>query len=139
MNAQQEQDVFLALKATLASGLFFDLAWMAYYTYLARWWENRFGRAIFAKSVVISCLIVATFVPLFWPWLANQFWFQCLDVFLVFLVTPVMIWRIAANHYYRPPEKSLRLAARTAPRRIATAWRARRRRKNRREQRNGTP
>lgn len=118
---QQEQDIFLALKVTLASGLFFDLAWMAYYTYLAKWWQNRFGRAIFAKSLVISALLVATALPLFWPDISDSLIVQWVDVGLVAAVTPVMIWRIAANHYYRPPEKSLRLAARTMAQRFA-AW-----------------
>lgn len=70
------------------------LAWIATYSYLARWWSNAVGRSLVLKSGLLLLTLVALafslFVPLTPFWLLVAHW---AEVVCVGLISPVMAWR----------------------------------------------
>lgn len=87
------QWMILCLKITLVCGFVSLVGWVVLYTFLASWWRNAVGRTLVAKTALVAGLFVAPILSIFFrlnPYIAG--W---VDVALVGLVTPVMLWRSA--------------------------------------------
>lgn len=90
----QDQWIILCLKIALICGFISLVAWVIIYSRLARWWKNAIGLTLVAKTLLIAALFVPTTMSLFFHFsrLTSHIagW---VDVALIGLVTPVMIWR----------------------------------------------
>jgi hypothetical protein len=91
----QGQWIILLLRIVLIAGFVSLLAWIADYTRMAPWWTNPIGRTLVTKTAVIAALLIPTTLSLFLN--LNRTTSNIvawLDVVLIGLVTPVMLWRI---------------------------------------------
>jgi hypothetical protein len=88
--------LILVLKIGLITGFVSLTGWIAVYTWLAPWWRNPVGRTLVTKTALIAALFVPSILSLFFN--LNRLdsvivgW---IDAGLIWLVTPVMIWRSA--------------------------------------------
>lgn len=92
----QDQWIVLALKVVVVSAFMSLVAWIAIYTRLAAWWRNPVGRTLVAKTALIALLLVPSALSLFFQF--NRLTSHVaawVDVGLIGLITPVMIWRSA--------------------------------------------
>ncbi len=92
----QEQVIVLCLRTGLITGLAALVAWVAVYTYLTRGaaWKDPIGQTLIAKTLLIAGLFVPSILSLFFH--MSRFGSHIvawIDVTLIGLVTPVMIWR----------------------------------------------
>jgi hypothetical protein len=83
-----------ALKAACICGFVSLIGWILLYTRLAPWWRNPIGRTLVAKTLLVACLLVPSTLALYFPTL-NHVLVSWLDLVLIGLITPVMIWRSA--------------------------------------------
>lgn len=92
----QDAAIVLCLKIVLISGFVSLTAWIAVYSRLAPWWTSPIGRTLVAKTALIALLFIPTTLSLFFHLSARDSrlvgW---VDVVLIGLVTPVMLWRTA--------------------------------------------
>ena len=89
----------LVLKAGLVSGFISLAGWVVQYTVLTRgrWTRNPIGRTLVAKTALIAALFVPTALTLFFRLnRADSLLVGWLDAGLIGLVSPVMVWRMAA-------------------------------------------
>lgn len=92
----QEQWIVLALKVALISGFVSLIGWIALYSALAAWWSNPIGRTLVAKTALIAGLFVPSILALFFHLgKGDSYLAGWVDVALIGLVTPVMLWRSA--------------------------------------------
>lgn len=90
----QEQLIILFLRIVLISGVVSILLFVAQYTRLAPWWRQPVGRTIVVKDLLLVLLFIPTILSLFFS--LNRLTSHLaawLDVALIGLVTPVMVWR----------------------------------------------
>jgi hypothetical protein len=90
----QDQWIVVCLKIVLISGFLSLIAWVAIYSMLADWVHNSIGRTLVAKTLLIAGLFVPTILSLFFRF--SRFTSHVagwIDVTLIGLVTPVMLWR----------------------------------------------
>lgn len=105
----QDQLLILISKIVVVSGFLSLTGWIAQYTRYAKWWRNDVGRTLIAKTTLIAILLIPAMFSLFFN--LNRFdsriigW---LDVVLLGLVTPVMIWRILVFRKIHREEESKR-------------------------------
>ena len=86
----------LVLKIGLISGFLSLIGWIAVYTWLAPWWRNPVGRTLVSKTALIAALFVPSILSLFFDLnRSDSILVGWIDAALIWLVTPVMIWRIA--------------------------------------------
>jgi len=84
----------LALKVAVISGFISLAAWVALYSFLAAWWRNPIGRTLVAKTTLIALLFIPTAISLFFKLnRLDSYIAGWVDVALIGLVTPVMLWR----------------------------------------------
>lgn len=81
-----------ALQVVLISGFCSLVMWVVVYTLLAPWWRNPIGRTLVAKTVLIAALLVPTTIGLYFPHINHVAW-TWVDIVLIGLITPVMLWR----------------------------------------------
>lgn len=90
----QQAWIVLAFKIGLIAGFASLTGWVVLYSVLAPWWRNPVGRTLVIKTLLIAGMFVPSILSLFFhlnrldSWIAG--W---VDVALIGLVTPVMIWR----------------------------------------------
>lgn len=123
----------LLMEIVIPSGIATILAWVGYYSWQAKWWDDAIGQTLVVKDVLIVALMALLGLPLFFPALRHSLVLAWLDVVLVGLVTPVMIWRTEAWARLTPPEHSLRRAIAGLPANMRHRRRERRERKARRD------
>ena len=88
--------IVLLLRIGVISGFLSLVAWIALYTRLAPWWRNPIGRTLVAKTALIALLFIPTALGLFFRLSArDSLTVGWVDVALIGLVTPVMLWRCA--------------------------------------------
>lgn len=80
------------LKVAVISGLCSLVLWMIVYTVLAPWWRNIIGRTLIAKSLLVAGLLIPAGLTLYFPDL-NRTVITWVDLILIGLITPIMIWR----------------------------------------------
>jgi hypothetical protein len=86
--------LILALKVALISGFVSLAGWIALYSALADWWKIPVGRTLVAKTALIAGLFVPSILSLFFHLSARDSYIAgWVDVALIGLVTPVMLWR----------------------------------------------
>jgi hypothetical protein len=84
----------LALKVALICGFASLAAWVAIYSALAPWWLNPIGRTLVAKTALIALLFIPTTLSLFFSLnRLSSLIVGWVDMGLIGLVTPVMLWR----------------------------------------------
>lgn len=82
------------LKAGLICGFVSLVAWIAVYTKLAKWWRNPVGRTLVTKTALIAALFVPSILSLFFHLTrSDSILVGWIDAALIWLVTPVMLWR----------------------------------------------
>jgi len=90
----QDGLIILLLKIGCVSGFVSLVGWIGIYTWLAKWWRNPIGRTLVAKSLLLAALLVPTILSLFFHLSAatseRMAW---VDVVLIGMIAPVMIWR----------------------------------------------
>jgi hypothetical protein len=90
----QDQWQILAFKIALIAGFCSLVGWIVLYSLLADWLHNPIGRTLVSKTALIAALFIPTSLSLFFN--LNRLdsrvtgW---IDVALIGLVTPVMLWR----------------------------------------------
>ena len=86
----------LALKVALIAGFISLGSWIVLYSALAAWWSNPIGRTLVAKTTLIALLFIPTTLSLFFHLSRlNSLVAGWIDMALIALVTPVMLWRCA--------------------------------------------
>ena len=92
----QAQWLILALKVALISGFVSLVAWVVLYSFLAAWIRNPIGRTLVAKTALIAGLFIPSMLSLFFHLSSHDSYIAgWVDVALIGLVTPVMLWRSA--------------------------------------------
>jgi len=87
--------IILCLKVGVIAGFVSLIAWIVVYTRLAAWWRNAIGRTLVVKTALIAGLLVPTGLSLFFTFnRLTSYIAGWVDVALIGLITPVMIWRI---------------------------------------------
>ena len=90
----QEAWIVLCLKVALIAGFVSLAGWIALYTALAPWYRNPIGRTLVAKTALVAAMFVPTTLSLFWHLSRkDSYLVGWIDVALIGLVTPVMVWR----------------------------------------------
>jgi hypothetical protein len=90
----QDAWLTLALKVALIAGFCSLAAWIALYSALASWWSNPIGRTLVAKTTLIALLFIPTTLSLFFNLnRLDSYIAGWIDMALIGLVTPVMLWR----------------------------------------------
>lgn len=90
----QEQAIILAFKIAVITGFLSLVGWVVVYTRLAKWWKNAIGRTLVVKTLLIAALLVPTALSLFLRFnRLTSYVAGWVDVSLIGLITPVMIWR----------------------------------------------
>lgn len=87
----QLQLIVLLLKAFLITGFVSLTSWVAIYTKLAKWWRTPVGLTLVIETLLIAGLFIPTTLSLFFT--INTYVAGWVDVALIGLVAPVMIWR----------------------------------------------
>jgi len=90
----QDQAITLAFKVALICGSCSLVFWIALYTALARWWLNPIGRSLVRLAALTAALYIPTVLSLFFH--LNRLDSRIVgwvDVGLIALVTPEMLWR----------------------------------------------
>ena len=88
--------IVLLLKIFLISGFVSLAGWVGLYTWLTGGaaWRNPVGQTLVIKSVLVAATFAAIALPAFVPWFARHpLVMGWIDVALIGLVTPVMVWR----------------------------------------------
>lgn len=91
----QDQWIVLLFRIVLVAGFVSLSAWIADYTRMAPWWDNPIGRTLVTKTALIAALLIPTSLSLFLNLnrLSSHI-VAWVDIALIGLVTPVMLWRI---------------------------------------------
>lgn len=90
----QEQLIILFLRIVLISGVVSILVFIAQYTRLAPWWREPVGRTIVIKDFLLVLVFIPTILSLFFELnRVTSHLVAWLDIALIGLVTPVMLWR----------------------------------------------
>lgn len=90
----QEAWLVLALRAALICGFASLVAWIALYSWLAPWYRNPIGRTLVAKTALVALMFIPSMLSLFFHMnRLDSYIAGWVDVGLIGLVTPVMIWR----------------------------------------------
>ena len=102
----QDEAIILCFKIVSIAAVCSLIAWIAVYTRLAAWWRDPIGQTLVAKTALIAALLIPTILSLFFHFnrLTSHIaaW---VDVVLIGLVSPVMIWRTAVwVHIHREGE-----------------------------------
>lgn len=88
--------LILALKVACISGFCSLALWILVYSRLANWHRNPIGRTLVAKTALIAALLVPTTLSLFFQFnRLTSYIAGWVDVALIGLIAPVMIWRTA--------------------------------------------
>lgn len=83
-----------ALRAVLISGFCSLVLWITVYTMLAAWWRNSIGRTLVIKTVLIALIFIPSILSSFFTFSPHgDLVAGWIDVGLIGLVTPVMLWR----------------------------------------------
>lgn len=91
----QDQAIILGFKITEVASLTAIIAFIAYYTAVARWWRHPVGRTIVAKDVALILVLLPSVLSIFFRF--NRLtsyvaaWF---DIGSFALVPVIMGWRI---------------------------------------------
>ena len=90
----QDQVIILLFKIFLIAGACSIACWVAVYTHLQRWWADQIGITLVVKSLLLLGLLLISILSLFFHLSIRSSrvagWG---DLALIFLVTPVMLWR----------------------------------------------
>jgi hypothetical protein len=90
----QQQAIILAFKIAVIAGFLSLVGWVVVYTRLAKWWKNSIGRTLVAKTLLLAALLVPTALSLFFKFnRLTSYVAGWVDVSLIGLISPVMIWR----------------------------------------------
>ena len=93
----------VALKIALIAGFCSLAGWVILYTILAPWFRDPIGRTLVAKTTLIALLFIPTTLSLFFDLSrADSYLAGWIDVSLIGLVTPVMLWRCRVWWRLRP-------------------------------------
>jgi hypothetical protein len=91
----QDDWIILAFKIADLAGFASLTAWIIQYSLHGKWWRNDVGRTLVAKTALIAALLVPAALSLFFHLnRLNSHIVAWVDVCLLGLVTPVMIWRM---------------------------------------------
>lgn len=91
--------VILALKAGCLAAFLSLTGWVALYTRYAKWWRSEIGRTLVIKTLLVALLLVPTALSLFFKFSRTTSYAAAwADAALIWLITPVMIWRSAVWH-----------------------------------------
>jgi hypothetical protein len=91
----QDQVIILMLRIVLIAGVASILLFIGQYTRLAPWWREAVGRTIVIKDMLLVLVFIPTLLSLFFD--LNRLTSHVvawLDVVLLGLVTPTMLWRV---------------------------------------------
>lgn len=92
----QEQWLIFGFKVVTIAAVLSLTAWIVIYTRIAAWWRNPIGQTLVAKTALIALLLVPTILSLFFHLnRLTSYVAGWVDVALIGLITPVMIWRSA--------------------------------------------
>jgi hypothetical protein len=92
----QDQLIVLCLKAAEVSGLVTITAFIACYSRWAKWHRNPIGRTIVIKDLLLIIAFIPSLLSLFFRF--NRLTSHVaawIDIAMLGLISPVMIWRIA--------------------------------------------
>jgi hypothetical protein len=90
----QAQWLILCMKVALIAGFVALAGWVVLYSVLADWWRNPIGRTLVAKTTLIALLFIPTVLSLFFRLSRLDSWVAgWVDVGLIALVAPTMVWR----------------------------------------------
>ena len=95
----QDQFIILGFKIADVASVVTIVAFVAYYTRVARWWRNPVGRTIVAKDLALILVLLPSVLSMFLHF--NRLtsyvaaWF---DVTSFALVPVIMAWRIVVWH-----------------------------------------
>lgn len=90
----QQQWLILALKIVTIAAFASLAAWIAIYTRLSPWWRNPIGQTLVIKTALIALLLVPTILSLFFDFnRLTSIIAGWMDVGLIGLIVPVMVWR----------------------------------------------
>ncbi len=91
----QDEAILLAFKVVEVASVVTIVAFVACYTRWAAWYRNPIGRTIVIKDLLLIIAFIPSILSLFWTFnrLTSHIaaW---LDVAMIGLISPVMIWRI---------------------------------------------
>lgn len=103
----QDQWIILLFRIFLISGFVSLVAWVVVYTRLTGWanWKNPIGQTLVIKTSLVALLLVPSILALFFHFSrATSITAAWVDVALIGLITPVMLWRTAVwVRIYRKP------------------------------------
>jgi hypothetical protein len=109
----QAQWQMLASKVTVLAAIVTLTSWVIVYTNLANWWTDHVGRTFAFKTIILIFLLVLTVPEMFWTLTRDEIvgltWVQ---IALVALISPVMVWRIVVFLHERGDATWLRQWAR---------------------------
>jgi hypothetical protein len=88
--------LILAVRVALIAGFCSLAGWAVLYTVLAPWWRDPIGRTLVTKTALVALLFVPSILATFFRLSVHDSYIVgWVDVGLIGLVTPVMIWRSA--------------------------------------------
>ena len=88
--------LIIVFKAGLISGFVSLVGWVAVYTRLAKGWHDEIGRTLVVKTLLIAALMVPSALSLFLHLSRmDSLVAGWIDAGLIWLITPVMLWRTA--------------------------------------------
>lgn len=93
--------IILALKVACVTGVLSLTGWVVqYHLYThGKWRKNPIGRTLVTKTLLIAALLVPTALSLFFHFnRLTSYAAGWIDAVLIFLITPVMLWRMAVWH-----------------------------------------
>lgn len=91
----QDHWITLLFKIVLVAGFVSITAWILDYSRMAPWWKNPIGRTLVIKAVLVAALLVPATLSLFFGLnRLTSYVVAWVDIALIGLVTPVMLWRI---------------------------------------------
>jgi hypothetical protein len=86
--------IILLFKIGLICGFFSVLAWIALYTYVAKWWSTQVGWTLVIMKLLVAALFLVAGLGMIFPWFrVHPLVAGWIDVVLVGLTTPAMCWR----------------------------------------------
>ena len=92
----REDWLILSFKVVVIAAFLSLAAWIAIYTKLSPWWRSPIGKTLVIKTSLIALLLVPSILALFFHF--SRFTSMVagwVDVALIGLICPVMIWRSA--------------------------------------------
>lgn len=90
----QVQWIVLCLKIDLICGFLSLTGWIVLYSVLAKWWTSPIGRTLVAKTALVAAMFVPSILASFFHLSRHDSMIAgWVDVALIGMVTPVMLWR----------------------------------------------